>query len=269
MRSTDYPHPTSAAESSSTNGDSTGTNRSTAQTGSDSYGGTRSAMSVDNNTQVTRPPSGTSASDPNSDHHQAGQNVTGATNAMGADHSPEPSSLDDGQIAAAAQAINDGEIQEAALAETKASSADVKGFARQMATDHRAILNKVNATLSRQKITPSDSWMSTQLKSDAQSELATLKSQTSNDFDREYVDAQVRGHQHALDLIDRMLPAVKSAELKAQLQAARPIVALHLRHAEGMQQTLQQGTNKTRGTSNRPSNPEGQPSGSPSDRTTH
>src|SRR5271165_2052523 len=53
----------------------------------------------------------------------------GATSAMGG--SMDVSSLNDAQLAAVARAINQGEIQEAQLADSKAQAPDVKRFARE------------------------------------------------------------------------------------------------------------------------------------------
>jgi putative membrane protein len=164
---------------------------------------------------------------------------SGAGSAMGG--SADVSSFDDAQLAAVVQALNMGEMQTAQLAESKASSPEVKKFARDMMTQHREMQNRANAVFSRTQITPNDNAVSNQLKSDAQSDVSTLQGMRGKDFDREYMDQQVRAHNHALELIDRMLPNAKSHELKAELQGARMKVEAHLRQAERIQQTLQKG----------------------------
>ncbi len=165
----------------------------------------------------------------------------GATNATGSAGMMDVSILNDAQLAAVVQTIHQGEIQEAQLAQSKASSADVKGFAREMLSAHRDMLNQGNALLAKLQIMPVDNAVSNQLKSDAQNEMATLQAMRGKDFDHDYINAQVRGHNKALELIDRILPNVKSAEWKASLQSARPKIEGHLRHAEQVQQTLQTG----------------------------
>jgi putative membrane protein len=141
-----------------------------------------------------------------------------------------------------------GQMQAAQLAESRASSPEVKKYARDMATQHREMQNRANAVFSRTQITPNDNAVSSQLKSDAQSDVSTLQTMRGKDFDREYMDEQVRAHNHGLELIDRMIPNAKSSELKAELQAARTKVEGHLRQAERIQQTLQKGAaSKQRG----------------------
>jgi putative membrane protein len=180
-------------------------------------------------------------------------NQVGVTNPMAS--SVDLSTLNDSQFAAIVQAINEGEIEEAQLALGKATSQDVKRFARDMTAAHRDMQNKMTALLVRLEITPSDNAVSNQLKSDTQSELAALKTMRGKDFDRDYIDAQVRNHNEALELLDRITPTVKSSELKAALASVRPKVEAHLREAERVELTLQKGTaNPQPGSSATPEN---------------
>jgi putative membrane protein len=149
------------------------------------------------------------------------------------------SNLNDTQLAAVIQAIHQGEIQQGQLAETKASSPEVKRFAHNMVSMHRDMQNHHTALLGRLEIRPSDNAVSNQLKSDAQNQMSTLQALRGRDFDRDYIDAQVSGHNKALELIDRIIANVKSADLKADLVAARSKVEAHLRDAERVQQGLQ------------------------------
>ncbi len=166
--------------------------------------------------------------------------AVGVTNQMAP--AVDLSTLSDGQFAAIVETINSGEIQEAQLAMSKATAPEVKRFARDMAMAHRDMQNKLTALVGRLQITPSDNAVSNQLKSDSQSELATLQTMRGKDFDRDYVDAQVTNHNKALEMLDRITPSVKSSELKAALVGVRPKVEEHLREAERVQLTLQKGT---------------------------
>jgi putative membrane protein len=152
------------------------------------------------------------------------------------------SGLSDAQIAAVLQAINQGEIKQGVLASNHASAASVKRFASHMVTAHRTMLATQTAILSRAQITPSANAVSNQLKRDGRAQLSTLQSMRGRDFDRAYVDAQVRGHSEALDIIDRTLPTLRNPELKMDVQNARPRVEAHLREAQRLQQQLQTGS---------------------------
>jgi putative membrane protein len=149
-----------------------------------------------------------------------------------------------------ATTANDGEVQLAKLALTKAKNAKVKQFATHMQMDHMAALKKEQAMLTSKKMTASDNAMSMQLKSDAQSTMESLKTMAGADFDKAYMDSQVKMHQQVLDLIDnKMIPAAKDADLKAELQAIRPKIAEHLKMASDIQASLGTTTGNQKGPS--------------------
>jgi putative membrane protein len=161
------------------------------------------------------------------------------------------SGYDDAQLAAIIQAINMSEMQAAQLAESRAMSPELRRFAKDMETQHRDMQSRANAVFSRSQMTPSENPVSARMKSDAQSELSTLQSMRGKDFDRAYLESEVRDHNSALELIDRMIADAKSPELKGELENMRPKVEAHLRKAEGMEQALatpKGTTNKQRGT---------------------
>lgn len=172
-----------------------------------------------------------------------GSTGTGATSTMGG--TMDVSSLNDGQLAAVLVALHQGQIQEAQLAQTKAKSPDVKKLAQRMATAHQSNLTKEQTLFSQLQITPSDNAVSQQLQSDAQNQMSTLQSMRGRDFDRDYVDDEIKAHNQALELIDRMIPNAKNPQLKAELEGLRPKLQQHLQEAEKVQQKLEQGaTNK-------------------------
>jgi putative membrane protein len=173
--------------------------------------------------------------------------MTGAAPTMGGS-TADVSTFDDAQLASVMRALNMGEMQVGQFAEGKAISPEVKKFAREMMMQHREMENRSNIVFTRLQITPSDNAVSNQLKTDAQNDMSTLQGMRGKEFDREYIDEQVRVHNHALELMDRMLAVAKSPELKADLQSARLKVEAQLRLAERIQQTLQKGTtSKQRG----------------------
>jgi putative membrane protein len=169
----------------------------------------------------------------------------GSTNTMGG--TMDVSSFNDAQIAAVVHAVNAGEIQEAQLAESKASSAEVKRFARDMVNHHRAMQSSATSAFQKANLTPSENAVSQQLTSDTQNELSMLQGVNGRDFDRDYIDSQVKDHSMALDLIDKMLPNAKDPQLKTMLQDARTKVEAHLRDAQRIQGTLQKGTTNRQG----------------------
>jgi putative membrane protein len=151
----------------------------------------------------------------------------------GADKAPVAAGMTDEQIAAVTNAANTGEVDQAKEAVKKARSAKVKQFAQHMVTDHGAAFKQQNDILKKANLTASDNPTSQQLQSDGKQVMAKLQSATGADFDRQYMDAQVKQHQQVLETLDnKLIPDAKNAELKSYLQTIRGKVADHLKSAQ-------------------------------------
>ena len=166
----------------------------------------------------------------------------GGTNA-GSDTttSPKPAEkpLTDAEIVAVTSTANNGEIDMANLATKTATNADVKNFAAMIITQHRDMETKGKALAAKAKITPADNDASTALKSDVQSTITSLKTQKGKDFDKAYMESQVKTHRDVLNLFDnKLLPNAQNGDLKTLLTDGRSHVAAHLAKAEEIQRKL-------------------------------
>jgi putative membrane protein len=184
-----------------------------------------------------------------------GMGPSGGMHSMGSGNMMDVSGMTDAQLAAIVQTINAGQIQEAQVAEAKASSPDVKRFAHEMMNGHREMLVRQNALFTRLQIMPSDNPVSNQVKADTQNQLSTLQQVRGHDFDRSYVDDQVMDHNKALELVDRIMPNVKNSDFRMALQDDRSMIEAHLRQAETVQQSLQKGMTNPQPGSPEPGNP--------------
>lgn len=159
---------------------------------------------------------------------------------------PAEKPLTDAEIVAVTSTANNGEIEMAELAKKTATNADVKNFAAMMITQHRDMENKGKALATKAKITPADNDASTALKTDVQSTITTLKTQKGKDFDKAYMEAQVKAHKDVLSLFDnKLLPNAQNGELKTLLTDARGHVATHLAKAEEISGKLDSGAAAT------------------------
>ena len=159
---------------------------------------------------------------------------------------PAEKMLTDAEIVMITSTANQGEIEMAQLAAKNASSPEVKNFAAMMLTQHRDMETKGKALATKAKITPADSDAAAALKTDASSTVGSLKAQKGKDFDKAYIDSQVKAHREVLSIIDsKLLPNAQNGELKAQLTEARGHVAAHLAKAEEIQQKLDSGQTTT------------------------
>ncbi|MEO6418861.1 MAG: DUF4142 domain-containing protein [Polyangiaceae bacterium] len=150
-----------------------------------------------------------------------------------------PAELNDDQIATTVAAASMSEIELSRLAQVKAKDPRVKKFAGQMVSDHTDATHKQVAMMNKEAMKIEENPMSMQLMTDSSSVLDSLKTQTGADFDRTYMDAQVKENQQFLDLIDhKLVPGAKDPELKAFIEGLRPTVERHLMDAQNLQKSL-------------------------------
>lgn len=147
--------------------------------------------------------------------------------------------LNDGQILAVASVANTGEVEMAELARKNASNNDVKQFAAMMMTHHRDAMSKGRTVQDKAKVQIEENDVSTTIKNENQQAMSTLKSQSGKEFDRMYINSQVKMHKDVLDAIDtKLMPNASSADVKTHLTEMRKNVASHLAKAEGIQKKL-------------------------------
>jgi len=130
-------------------------------------------------------------------------------------------------------AANTAEIQLSKQAEKKASSPAVKRIAAKLASDHarnreeeRALAQKLNISL-------------TPAASDTATISADLQDKTGRDFDKAFVEYQIKAHQDNIDKIQtQLLPAASNPEVKAYLQKTLAAMQGHLASLKQVQQQL-------------------------------
>lgn len=153
---------------------------------------------------------------------------------------PAVPKLTDAEIAAIVKAANTSELEQAKIAKSRAKNKAVKDFAAMMVKDHTDMIKSGDAVLKKAGIEAKDNEISAHMTDEAKTTLEKLKGTAKGaDFDRAYIDAQVNAHTQVLESIDKQLmPNVQNADLKAELERARPKVEAHLGHAKEIQTSL-------------------------------
>ena len=147
----------------------------------------------------------------------------------------------DAQIAMIVVTANSADSAAGEVAKTKGVNADVKAFGQRMVTDHGAVNKQATDLATKLNVTPEESDISRQMKSDAQSHMAALQGASGTEFDKAYIDHEVTMHQQVLDALDQQLiPNAQNAELKSLLETVRPAIAAHLESAKQIQSKLGQ-----------------------------
>ena len=164
----------------------------------------------------------------------AGAAGVGAVNNGNSANPASAAKMTDAEIFSMVRSVDAGEATAGKLAESKASSGDIKAFARDMVRDHSA-MEKTGASLASAlgaaaKPAAKDSIAA------ANDSLATqLRTMTGKDFDRAYINAQVDGHMHALAFLQQAQSQAQNADLKKMVTNAIPDVQKHLDRARALQ----------------------------------
>jgi putative membrane protein len=164
--------------------------------------------------------------------------VTSIGSDTGTSSAAAPGGLSDANIAYLLDEANMGDSAAGAYAVSKATSADVKAFARLMMGEHHALraqgqqlAQKLNLTMERPANDP--------VQTAALSEMAALQGATKlSGFDSTYIDQEIGVHRAVLDLGAKAHDAAQSPELKKLIEQAKPVIQKHLDRAEQIQKKL-------------------------------
>ena len=127
------------------------------------------------------------------------------------------------------------EIESSKIALERSKNAEVKAFAQMMVDAHTKTTKGLNDAIANSGLTLTPPTALPQDKTDA---LADLRAAKPEDFDKKYLDAQVDGHQAALDLMTRYAQDGDNASLKAAAMATAPLVQQHLDKAKALRDAL-------------------------------
>jgi putative membrane protein len=125
------------------------------------------------------------------------------------------------------------EIEEAKLVQTRSKNAEVKAFAKMMASDHAAMSKAMGPLITAAGKTPP-----TELDQRRKGFVDNLRAAKDADFDKVYIDQQVDAHKEALDLMQGYGDNGPDAGLKAAASKATAKVQAHLDHARAIQAKL-------------------------------
>jgi putative membrane protein len=123
-----------------------------------------------------------------------------------------------------------------------ATNAEVKAFAELMVREHGQANVSALETVRRIDTTPPAAGgdAAGRMRAESDSGLAALAQKTGAEFDRAYIDSEVRLHQEALQRLDSEIPNVQNVDLKRLLEQARTMVSAHLERARQIQSSLSQ-----------------------------
>jgi putative membrane protein len=159
-----------------------------------------------------------------------------------ADSSAAAGKLTDANIVALLDETNAADSSAGALAVTKATSAQVKQFAKLMMSEHHALRLQGQQLVKKLQITPAPP------ANDPVAPLADQEGSALNStpkgpqFDRTYIDHEVGVHRAVMDLLKKSKEAAQSDQLKDLIGKAEPMIQKHLDQAEQLQKQLSAST---------------------------
>jgi putative membrane protein len=172
---------------------------------------------------------------------QSGTSMNAAPNPMPTD----APLLTNEQILEVTRTADEGDIQQARLAQSRSKDERVQGLAAMVLRDHKAAEAKADSLAVKDKLTRQTSPTSESLKTNADGFTRALKAEVGPGFDKEYVETQIHEQQAELDAIDTtLMPSASNVDVKAYLDDIRGAVAAHLDHAQKLEQEMNKQTQK-------------------------
>jgi len=149
--------------------------------------------------------------------------------------------LTDAKIVEIMKVANEGEVDLAKTAKSKAENKDVKEFAKKMIDEHKKNEKEVKEAAKKAKVKHEDSAQSKDIEKTAKAKRDELKKLKGKEFDKAYIDQQISMHQQLLDdLNTKLIPAAQSPDVKSYLEATKTHVQEHLSRAQAIQTSLSQ-----------------------------
>ena len=162
---------------------------------------------------------------------------TGAPEARAGAPTPK-GGLGDSNIVFLLDEANMADSAAGAMALKKATNPDVKAFAKLMMAEHHALRVGGQALAKQLGVTPKLPERDP-LAGYVRNEMDALKKTAKGaEFDRTYIDHEVSIHQAVLDFANQARVTTQTAELRALIEKAVPVIKKHLDQAQEIQKKL-------------------------------
>ena len=152
---------------------------------------------------------------------------------MVAQGKPAASGLDDAAIVGIFDIANTWDIETGSLAAARATRKEVKDFGAMLARDHKTVQDSARALATKLKVTPTPVPADFPLKVAHEAAMKKLQGLSGAAFDKAFLEYEAAYHKAVIDAVNNtLMPAIKSAELKALVLKVAPAFAAHQLAAE-------------------------------------
>ena len=172
----------------------------------------------------------------------AGESAAATDTAMApaasTDTAASGATLSDPNIVALLDEANKADSAAGSVAAKKATSKEVKDFARLMMSEHHALRQAGQQLAKQLKVTP-ELPANDPVKPLADGEMKALDAAAKGaEFDRVYIEQEVAAHKAVLDLANQAHDQAQNEQLKALIEKAKPVIQKHLDQAQALQSKL-------------------------------
>lgn len=138
----------------------------------------------------------------------------------------------DAKFVQQAAMAGNAEVKMGQLAVEKATNDDVKKFAQQMIDDHTKANDELKTAAQQKNMdVPTDLGKH-------QKDYDKLSAMSGSDFDKAYVDSQVKAHKEVVAMFQKQSEKGDDADLKAWAAQKLPTLQMHLQHAQDLQKAM-------------------------------
>ena len=135
--------------------------------------------------------------------------------------------LNDPTIVAIFDAANTADIESGQLATERGSTKAVRDFGAMLVRDHSAVRKQGRDLAQKLGVTPTPPADDASARAHAEA-MTTLRAKQGADFDRAFLDHEVKFHQDVIDAVNKtLLPAIQNAEVKALVVKVAPAFEAH------------------------------------------
>lgn len=163
---------------------------------------------------------------------------TGASAASSGATAARKGGMTDSNIVAILDGANKVDSANGAIASKKATRADVKAYAKLMMSEHHTLRAEGQQLAKQLGVGPKPPEHDP-LAAYAVNETKALQSTPKGaEFDRTYIDNEVSVHQAVLDFANQARVTTQTAELRALIEKAIPVIRKHLDQAQAIQKEI-------------------------------
>lgn len=146
----------------------------------------------------------------------------------------------DAEIMNTLMTVNTEEMNLANVGKKQASNPKVKEFADKMYNAHRNSNERATSLQKTEDMQLVEDKTSMKTKSTTENTIENLKGMKGKDFDKAYMDAEVKLHEETLKKLDEsLIPNSANTKLKAMLETTKGNVENHLKEAQELRSSIQ------------------------------